>query len=191
MLYRPSCGIRLIFAKDPDADLFAVVEKVGESWHQFTGDRLGVLFGCYIIQKQQSVKHCLLLNSAASSRMLSYIGLKGDYSVEECSTGFKWLGNRAQQTGSDAYTAYEEVLGYRIPIIMYEKDGITTAIVSLMVCCACGSPLQKLQGLYKRYGYLETMNTYSTGDHQSCHGGKYFSRRYPISGAHLRHTLVD
>ena len=43
--------ICLILANDPDADRLAVAERVGGTWHQFTGDQVGVLIAYYCFQR--------------------------------------------------------------------------------------------------------------------------------------------
>ena len=155
-----SRGIRLILANDPDADRFAVAEKVDDLWHQFTGDQVGVLLGYYVFQAEARNEKCTMLTSTVSSQMLAHIAEHEGFSVEECLTGFKWLGNRAKQLGSEACFGYEEALGYMIPKVVHDKDGVTAAILFLMACCKWGSPWQMLQSLYKKYGYFVTMNTY-------------------------------
>lgn len=158
-------GIRLILANDPDADRFAVAEKIGERWHQFKGDEVGVLLADFL---QSRMSLCAkpdhyMLTSAVSSQMLSYMAAEHDFSVEETLTGFKWLGNRGldlQKHGKQVHFAYEEALGYMIPDVVFDKDGIAAAILFLSATSHWGSPWTRLQTLYDLYGYFETMNTY-------------------------------
>jgi len=170
-------GIDLILANDPDADRFAVAEKVAGHWYQFTGDQIGVLLGQYISQTQihskdkisasfdtQQTQHrsegMVMLTSAVSSQMLACIGESEGFAVEETLTGFKWLGNRGLELGPKFGFAYEEALGYMLPQIVHDKDGIAAAMVFLQACSTWKSPWAKLQALYEVYGYFETLNTY-------------------------------
>lgn len=170
-----SKGIRLILANDPDADRFAAAEKVGNEWHQFTGDQVGVLLAFYIYQNRStdSETKTYFLTSIVSSSMLPYIShrvrlaiasndKRGTHSfqVGECLTGFKWLGEAAERAGSECCFGYEEALGYMLPWIIYDKDGISAALLFLQMCAQWGSPWLMLQSLYEEYGYFETMNTY-------------------------------
>ncbi|MCJ1247707.1 Phosphoglucomutase-3 [Trapelia coarctata] len=170
-------GINLILANDPDADRFAVAEKVNGDWYQFTGDQIGVLLGQYISETQvrredpmlatsdkQQAQHMsesmIVLTSAVSSQMLACIGESKGFAVEETLTGFKWLGNRGLELGPKVIFAYEEALGYMLPQIVHDKDGIAAAMVFLQACSIWKSPWDKLQNLYELYGYFETLNTY-------------------------------
>ena len=158
-------GISLVIANDPDADRLAVAEKVNGKWHQFTGDQVGTLLGCFIYEKRaledSPLPHKMVV-SAVSSQMLAEISKEmKSMAVEECLTGFKWLGKRAQQIGwEDCSFGYEEALGYMIPSVSFDKDGIAAALVFLQMCSEVGSPHRNLQLLYERFGYFVTLNTY-------------------------------
>ena len=158
-------GISLVLANDPDADRFAVAEKVGAAWYQFKGDEIGILladFLCSRIPPVAKLDH-YMLTTAVSSQALSYLAAENNFNVEETLTGFKWLGNRTlelHKQGKIVHFAYEEALGYMIPDVVLDKDGIAAAILFLCATCHWGSPWTRLQKLYSRYGYFETMNTY-------------------------------
>ena len=157
--------IRLILANDPDADRFAAAEKIEEQWHQFTGDQVGILLAYYVLVEKAGKENSsvFMLTSAVSSQMLSVMALEEGFSAVETLTGFKWLGNSAldlQNTGNHVLFAYEEALGYMIPDIVHDKDGIIAAILFLGACVKWASPWAMLQRLYHRYGSLETVHTY-------------------------------
>lgn len=157
--------VRLILANDPDADRFAVAEKVGDQWQQFTGDQVGALLGYYLFShvSPHDVPNCTMLTSAVSSQMLAEIAAKEGFQVLETLTGFKWLGNTAlglDKAGTTVTFAYEEALGYMVPNIVHDKDGVTAAILFLCAASDWGSPWEKLLELYDKYGYFYTLNTY-------------------------------
>ena len=161
-------NISLIIANDPDADRFAVAEKLHDgSWHQFTGDQVGILFTDYLIKvkRLQKTGDEWMLTTAVSSQMLSVVARSRGLVAEETLTGFKWLGNRALELtdeGKKVHFAYEEALGYMFPNIVYDKDGIAAAVIFLHACndwLSC-SPWARLQELYTEYGYFHTVNTY-------------------------------
>ena len=158
-------SISLILANDPDADRFAVAEKIAGKWYQFTGDQIGVLIGYHCFQTLDIVEEGedFMLTSAVSSQMLSCIAAEEGFSVLETLTGFKWLGNQAlnlRKAGKRVHFAYEEALGYMFPQVVLDKDGITAAVTFLKAVSSWGSPYGMLQQLYQRYGYFETFNTY-------------------------------
>ena len=161
-------NVRLILANDPDADRFAVAEKLHDgSWLQFTGDQIGILFADCLVKGQRLGKADdeWMLTTAVSSQMLSVFGEAKGVAIEETLTGFKWLGNRTlylEGKGKKVHFAYEEALGYMFPDIVYDKDGIAAAVIFLRACSdwPCCSPWARLQELYRDYGYFHTLNTY-------------------------------
>ena len=168
-------GMNLIIANDPDADRLAIAEKVDGVWIQLTGDQLGVLLAYFILSQSMKSDQRVasensngsqskyVLASAVSSQMLGVIASDFNASFEETLTGFKWLGSRAlelEKQGKDCVFAYEEALGYMIPAVVYDKDGVLAASAFLSACGHWGSPWAKLQELYERYGNFVTTNTY-------------------------------
>jgi len=163
-------SVRLILASDPDADRLAVAEKVGEKWHIFTGNQLGVLLGSYLFERYPTSKprdKLAMLASTVSSRMLSALAKKEGFKFTETLTGFKWLGNVArdlEREGYDVVYAFEEALGYMIPQTVHDKDSISAAAVFLTAASQWSSqgltPYAKLQKLYEHLGYFEDANTY-------------------------------
>ena len=161
-------NVRLVLANDPDADRFAVAEKLDDgSWHQFTGDQVGILLADCLAKEIKLGKAGKewMLTTAVSSQMLSVLAKARGSRVEETLTGFKWLGNRALELegkGEKVHFAYEEALGYMFPDIVHDKDGIAAAVVFLRACkdWPSYSPWARLQKLHGAYGYFHTINTY-------------------------------
>lgn len=155
-------GVRLIIANDPDADRFAAAEKIETRWRQFTGDQVGVLYAQFLLESGKMKSGDWALTTAVSSQMLSVMA-RDAFEVDETLTGFKWLGNtalRLENRGEKVQFGYEEALGYMFPEIVHDKDGIAAAVIFLHACAAWGSPWAKIQQLYQRFGYFESMNTY-------------------------------
>ncbi|KAI9760634.1 MAG: Phosphoglucomutase-3, partial [Candelina submexicana] len=163
-------GIDLIIANDPDADRYAVAEKVNGTWRQFTGDQLGVLFASEILSRYPTVENrskLAMLTSTVSTSMLRSMASRDGFHVEETLTGFKWLGNVAlelKEKGYDACYAFEEAIGYMFSDIVYDKDGIAAGAIFLTAATKWMAqekltPWGKLQQLYEKYGYFENANT--------------------------------
>lgn len=162
-------GCNIAVANDPDADRFAVAERLESGkWHQLTGNQMGILLASYVLETYSQDKSKLaMLASTVSSRMLAAMAKKEGFHFQETLTGFKWLGNVAQDLqaqGFDAAYAYEEAIGYMFTKVVWDKDGIAAAAVFL---CAWQTwerqgltPWKKLQELYETYGYFEDANTY-------------------------------
>lgn len=165
-------GERIVIANDPDADRFAAAQKIDNSWRRFTGDQMGVLLADYLLEVElqtHNQRNVVMLCSAVSSGMLRKMILAAGsrFHFEETLTGFKWIGNRAKQLQEDGFTAlfgYEEALGYMFSEVSFDKDGI--AAMSTFLCALSKwktqglTPWAKLQQLYRKYGYHESINTY-------------------------------
>ena len=165
----------IIVATDPDADRLAVAEKVEGVWHQFTGNQLGILLASYIFsvyckEHSNDVSKLSMLATTVSSQMLSHMAAVEGFHFDETLTGFKWLGNRAidlERTGYDVQFGFEQAIGYMLPKIAHDKDGISAATLFLAACAAWDSsekgsltPWGQLQTLYKKYGYFADIDAY-------------------------------
>ncbi len=169
-------GSKIVISNDPDADRFAAAERLEDGrWHQFTGNQMGILLASYVRETSEvSEWLSMVLASTVSSRMLKAMGRRGAFKYRETLTGFKWLGNIAQQTARESWVpifAFEEAIGYMFPSVVWDKDGIAAAIVFLAarrLWLAEGTtPYQKLQQLYQEWGYFEVRANSDkfTGDH--------------------------
>jgi len=162
-------GCNLILANDPDADRFAAAELLTDgTWHQFTGNEMGILLASYVLDTYIGSRDKIaMLASTVSSRMLATVASGEGFRFQETLTGFKWLGNIAQdltKEGCNVLFAYEEAIGYMFPSVVWDKDGIAAATVFLLACMKWKTegltPWQRLQQLYEKYGYFENANTY-------------------------------
>ncbi|KAF3123208.1 Phosphoglucomutase-3 [Orbilia oligospora] len=162
-------GITIVLANDPDADRFAAAEKVNGKWQILTGNQLGVLFASHMVSTSSvPASKVALLSSAVSTQMLAAMGQIDGFHHEETLTGFKWLGNVAQQITSKgthkAIYAFEEAIGYMFSDVVHDKDGIAALSVFITMLKKWLSegttPAGKLQELYEKYGFFESCNGY-------------------------------
>ncbi|KAJ5334613.1 hypothetical protein N7452_007016 [Penicillium brevicompactum] len=163
-------GKTLIIANDPDADRFAVAEKVGESWHTLSGNHVGVLLASHLLDSfdaNEDWSHIAVLTTTVSSSMLAKMAAAKGIQFTETLTGFKWMANVArdlEKEGKTVVFSYEEALGYMFPSVCYDKDGITAATVFLAAEAkwrAQGLTVYgKLQKLFVEFGHHETLNNY-------------------------------
>lgn len=175
-------GARFVIANDPDADRFSTaVECRDGSWHQLTGNEIGALFAAYILEitkngkalgsrgssKGTELSNTYFLNSTVSSQLMKSMADKEGFHYEDTLTGFKWIGNRAQELKSKGFNVpfgYEEAIGYMFSLVE-DKDGISAAVVFLQLIQEWFSdentyPDEKLQQIYQSYGWFKECNGY-------------------------------
>ena len=168
-------GATVVLANDPDADRFAVAEKQAATgkWRIFTGNQLGAMLGYWnwLVFKLHNEKvnpaDCYMLHSTVSSRILQSIASKEGFKVEETLTGFKWMGNRADelmQEGKKVVFAFEEAIGFMCGTNVLDKDGVSAmGLGAQMIIYAYdkyGSLAGFLDFIFAEYGYHLTMNSY-------------------------------
>lgn len=166
-------GSTVILANDPDADRLAVAEKNGDIWTVFTGNEIGALLGWWswfsFRQKYPDVPatDCYMMSSTVSSKILQTMAKKEGFNFQETLTGFKWMGNIADKLIKDGKTvlfAFEEAIGFMCGSSVLDKDGVSAAAVcaemSAYVYSKGETLLQRLDTIYKTYGYHICSNSY-------------------------------
>ncbi|XP_047119897.1 phosphoglucomutase-2 isoform X3 [Schistocerca piceifrons] len=173
-------GSIIIIANDPDADRVAVAEKSssglifrGDAWHVFTGNELGALLGwwsLFCFRKrfpETDMKDVYMMASTVSSKFLRSMANVEGYNFVETLTGFKWMGNKADQLiaeGKHVIFAFEEAIGFMFGTAVLDKDGISAGIrVAEMVAYLQSNQLtlaDKLNDLYTKYGHHISKNSY-------------------------------
>lgn len=170
MRFATSEGCTLILANDPDADRLAAAERLEDSWRVFSGNEIGVLLGYWQIKQWKetnAIGAAAVLASVVSSRMLKKIAEAEGVQFHDTLTGFKWLGNRAQElraTGVNVLFSYEEALGFCCGDVLCDKDGISAACIFAEMAGALQTKgmtvNDHLQGLSSRYGEFVSYNSY-------------------------------
>ncbi|XP_065216435.1 phosphopentomutase [Planococcus citri] len=158
----------IILANDPDADRFAVAEKIKDTnkWKVFTGNETGALLGWWMLENYKQ-KHpdkkdfsdVYFISSTVSSKILQTVAKAEKLSFEETLTGFKWMGNKAdelEKQGKTVLFAFEESIGFMCDVDCLDKDGISAAAkVAELTLYARNSGLtlnDKLEEIYAKYG---------------------------------------
>jgi phosphomannomutase len=157
----------LVLANDPDADRLAVAVRVprgsqeggGDDYRQLTGNELGVLLGHYLLTERPATRPRVVLASIVSSPLLGRIAADLGVRYEETLTGFKWISHRAiaiGREGDDFVFGYEEALGYCVGSIVFDKDGVSAAVLAAEVAAVLRergqTPLDALDALSRRWG---------------------------------------
>jgi phosphomannomutase len=153
----------LVIANDPDADRLAVAvpSRDARGWVQLTGNQVGILLACYLLEEHPSPPaDRLVVTTVVSSPMLGAIAGRLGVRYAETLTGFKWIANKAMQieraTGSSFVFGYEEALGYTAGTVVRDKDGVSAAALFAELAAhhrAAGrSVLDALERIYRRHG---------------------------------------
>lgn len=151
----------LACANDPDADRFAVAAKIDTGEYRIlTGDQVGILLGNYLMSLRpkswvgSTIVSCSLLEKLASQHGSSYY---------KTLTGFKWLTNMAMsyQTSDRPFLfAYEEALGYAITDLVWDKDGLSSFLVFVLLAENLKkrnlSVWDQLLAIYRQHGFYAT-----------------------------------
>lgn len=165
-------GADLLMATDPDADRLGVAVRSGEGYKVLTGNQMGALLVDYLIGHRKIEKPAAIIKSVVTSDFPSDIAKNHGLSVENTLTGFKFIGDKAQQLvdeGVQVLFAFEESIGYMPGSYLRDKDGIGAAIlVAEMTGHYFGrgqTLLDRLEELYLEYGYYmeDTMSIYLEG----------------------------
>jgi phosphomannomutase len=152
----------LVLANDPDADRLAVaVRETGEptGYRQMTGNEVGVLLGHYLLTEKVSPRPHAVLTSIVSSPLLGRIAQSLGARYEETLTGFKWIANRAielEREGCEFLFGYEEALGYCVGDLVYDKDGISAALLVAELAAVLrehrSTLLDELDAIFRSWG---------------------------------------
>ncbi|XP_074649687.1 phosphopentomutase-like [Tubulanus polymorphus] len=173
-------GSTVILANDPDADRLAVAEKQPDgSWKVFTGNEIGALLGWWMFRCFKEINpgsfgpDVYMLSSTVSSAILKSIASKEGFSFEDTLTGFKWMGNRADELIKDGKTvlfAFEEAIGFMCGTNVLDKDGVSAcAVMAEMATWLEDNGLtltQKLNEIYTTYGHHKSNNSYFICHHK-------------------------
>ena len=171
MEYAERCNADLLLATDPDCDRVGIaVKNRAGAYELLTGNQVGLLLLDYICS--QRIKHGKMPDDPVMVKTIVTMDMgeqiASHYGVRTVNvlTGFKFIGEQIgkleQQGKADSYVfGFEESYGYLTGSYVRDKDGVDGAY---MICEMFSyyktqgiSLLEKLEALYKDYGYC--MNT--------------------------------
>ena len=175
MEYARRCKADLLLATDPDCDRVGIAVKTPEGDYQLlSGNETGLLLLDYICS--QRIKHGkmpadpVMVKTIVTMDMGEQIARHYGVRTVNVLTGFKFIGEQIgkleQQGRADSYIfGFEESYGYLTGAYVRDKDGVNGAY---MICEMFSyyatrgiSLLEKLEELYKTYGYcLNTLHSF-------------------------------
>lgn len=166
-------GSTVILANDPDADRLQLAEKQPDgSWRVFTGNEMGAIITWWIWKNWRAANpdadasKVYILNSAVSSQIVKTIADVEGFKNEVTLTGFKWMGNKAEQLraqGNEVILAWEESIGF-MPGHTLDKDGVSSAAIFAEIATWLASQgltlKDQLFAIYEKYGFHLVRSTY-------------------------------
>lgn len=208
--YCRKVGADLMLATDPDCDRcgIAVRNKAGE-YQLLSGNETGLLLLDYIcarrLENGTMPAHPVMIKTIVTSDMGQQIA--DHYGVETINvlTGFKFIGEQigqleAQGREADYIFGFEESYGYLTGTYVRDKDAVDAAF---MICEMFAyyqqqgiSILDKLEGLYRTYGYrLNTLHSFEfdgeAGFHRMQDIMEIFRRGMPAFGGKAVTRTLD
>ncbi|MEJ5229847.1 MAG: phospho-sugar mutase [Pseudothermotoga sp.] len=148
--YMDKYQIPFAIATDPDCD------RVGFMVHgkRLTGNQVGVLLTDLL--GKESPSNSFLFKTIVTTDMVNEMCEERNQMIVETPTGFKFIGaeieKRSLQPSFRYFLAFEESCGYLTGDLVRDKDGVLgSALISAM--CTHFDPVERLNYLYKRYGY--------------------------------------
>jgi phosphoglucomutase len=153
-------GADLILATDGDGDRVGVAYRQGSGYTRLTGNQIGTLFLYYLLvklrEKKSDLSRAFALSSIVSTPLTAAICAKFGIRHFETLTGFKNMGNRAdeiceQEPEARMILAFEEAFGVTIGDSR-DKDGIISCLLGAHIA-ADGGIDHWLKRMYAECGY--------------------------------------
>ncbi len=152
----------VVLANDPDADRLGVAVPTGDGgWRPLTGNEIGALLADHLLRHRPGGAERLVVTTVVSSRLLSRLAAAHGVHYEETLTGFKWIVRPALAHPDWQFTfGYEEALGYSVGPLVWDKDGISAAVVFAELTATLladgSSPAARLDDLAREHGLHAT-----------------------------------
>ena len=161
----------VVFGTDPDSDRLGVAVKNGKGeFVALTGNQVGILLLDYILTRLQEENalpaNAAVVKSFVSTGMAKPICDKAGVALFETPVGFKFIGEKIkqwEQDGSHTFVfGFEESCGYLRGTHARDKDAVVASMLCAEMVCYyiyIGKTVwQRLQELYKMYGYVLDVN---------------------------------
>lgn len=122
-------------ANDPDVDRLAVgIPNAEGRFVALSGNQVGVLLADFLLARHRAsgdTRTPLVVQSVVSSPLLRAVAQAYGARYERTLTGFKWIARPAiaAAPGDVFVLGYEEAIGYSVLPQVYDKDGISAALV--------------------------------------------------------------
>lgn len=154
------CDADYIFATDPDSDRFGMAVRTPEGFRLLTGNEIGILLFSFICETRKLQKNSVAYRSIVTTNMADAIASRYNIEMRKTLTGFKYIGESLScldDMGRFVF-AFEESNGFLPGAYSMDKDGICTCLLAEQMIGYYGDVLDKLDKLYRKYGYYINRN---------------------------------
>jgi phosphoglucomutase len=157
----------LVMATDGDADRFRAAFPDHDGMRLLSGNQMGALFADYILLSRRETgtmpRRPGIIRSIVTSPLVDRIAADYGVPVVECLTGHKWICTVMEEFFSsgtyDFIFGFEESCSFTVEGAIRDKDGISAAVLcaelTLYWRTKGKTPLQRLDELYAKYGYVD------------------------------------
>ena len=142
-------------------------------WVCLNGNQIALLFADYVWRHYRSshpsssYSAAFMLNSTVSSSIVARMAAREGFSHWDTLTGFKWMGNRADELIRQGLTflfAFEVEIGYLVGDCSLDKDGVRCAAIFYELAAQLhdegSSCMQRVAQLEQQYGHSHMINEY-------------------------------
>lgn len=168
----------IVMGTDPDADRLGIAVPGPEGFTLITGNQLGALLVDYIFGARAEAGTLpdspVLVKTVVTTELQRRIAEHYGATVFDTLTGFKHIATVMRRLEDEGQIERfilgdEESYGYLIGTEVRDKDAITAVVLTTEMCVSHvsggKSVLQRLEELYRQFGYFEesTISRYFTG----------------------------
>jgi len=164
----------IVLATDPDADRLGIAVRHNDDHTLLTGNQLGSLLAWYICstlrEQHRLPSNGVIIKTIVSSKLAEAIAKDFGVSVENCLTGFKYIGALIRQYEEEGppeapsktfLFGFEESYGYLAGTHARDKDSVVAACLTAEMALWAKEQgltlVELLYDLFARYGvYLES-----------------------------------
>ncbi|MEJ2663277.1 MAG: phospho-sugar mutase [Spirochaetia bacterium] len=158
----------LVMGTDPDADRLGIAVKEDSGFRLITGNQLGVLLVDYVCAAKKELdlmpKNPAFIKTIVTTELQRLVAEGYGVRCYDTLTGFKYICAKIREfenmkNGPEYIFGNEESYGYLPHTEVRDKDAVSTAVLTAEMALyyrVQGKTLvQRLQEIYKRYGYFE------------------------------------
>lgn len=158
-------GSDLLLATDPDCDRCGTAVRHNGEIRLINGNEMGILLYDFLLHKKKHDPSSVLVKTIVTTDMVLPMAKDANMEVREVLTGFKFIGEQIGLLEKEGHPerfffGFEESYGYLSGTEVRDKDAVDASILIAQMMQsfkdAGKDPIDRLEELYKKYGYSLT-----------------------------------